>query len=186
MTVLVDWQLKDMMKKGCIKILPLYSKGIQSNSIDVRLGNNFAVYDVTSFGSPIDPYDRESTEFGLKHFTADKISLAKNSFLLAETMEKIELGDCICATIEGKSSLARLGITVHQTGGWIDCGFRGTITLEMTNENMRPVILYAGMPVAQLVFYQTLSAELPYYAKKDAKYNNQSGATGSRYFENEM
>jgi dCTP deaminase len=99
-------------------------------------------------------------------------------------MEKIELSDSICATIEGKSSLARLGITVHQTGGWIDCGFRGTITLEMTNENMRPVILSAGMPIAQLVFYKTERAEIPYHAKQNAKYRDQSGATGSRYFEN--
>jgi dCTP deaminase len=150
------------------------------------LGNNFAIYDVKSFNEPIDPYDRESTEYGLTKFTAEKVVLQKNSFLLAETMERIELSDSVCATIEGKSSLARLGITVHQTGGWIDCGFRGTITLEMTNENMRPVALYAGMPIAQLVFYRTEHAEVPYSKKVDAKYFDQSGATGSRYYENKV
>jgi dCTP deaminase len=184
MSVMVDWQLRWLLDHGAIKVLPLYVNGIQSNSIDVRLGNNFAVYNVQSFSTPIDPYDQESTLYGLQHFTTDRLILEKNSFLLAETMEKIELSDTICATIEGKSSLARLGITVHQTGGWIDCGFKGTITLEMTNENMRPVVLTAGMPIAQLVFYKTERAEVPYHKKRDAKYNNQSGATGSRYFEN--
>jgi dCTP deaminase len=184
MSVMVDWQLNGLLESGDIKILPLYKNGIQSNSIDVRLGNNFAVYDIQSFNYPIDPYDKESVELGLHHFTAERITLEKNSFLLAETMERIELSDEVCATIEGKSSLARLGITVHQTGGWVDCGFRGTITLEMTNENMRSIILTAGMPIAQLVFYKTHHANVPYYSKHDAKYHDQTGATGSRYFEN--
>lgn len=184
MTVMVDWQLRNALSLGYIVVLPIGSSAIQPNSIDVRLGNNFAVYDARSFDAPIDPYDEESVKYGLTYFTTDRLTLAKNSFLLAETMERIELADNICAMIEGKSSLARLGITIHQTGGWIDCGFKGTITLEMTNESMRPVILTAGMPIAQIVFHETSKADVPYHAKRDAKYKDQSGATGSRYYRN--
>jgi len=158
--------------------------GIQSNSIDVRLNNHFGAYDPRYAMTELDPYSEVSTRLGLQHTTTDRVLLMKGAFLLAETMEYIELPDDICATIEGKSSLARLGITVHQTGGWIDCGFQGTITLEMTNENVRPIVLTAGMPIAQLVFYKTASAETPYNKKKSAKYNKQLGATGSRFYEN--
>jgi dCTP deaminase len=88
------------------------------------------------------------------------------------------------ASIEGKSSIARLGIELHQTGGWIDAGFRGTITLEMCNVNSRPVRIYAGMPIGQLVFYRTDRAAHPYNMKRDAKYMDQRQATLSRYHEN--
>lgn len=88
------------------------------------------------------------------------------------------------ASIEGKSSIARLGVELHQTGGWIDAGFRGTITLEMCNVNSRPVKVYAGMPIGQLVFYRTDRAARPYNMKQDAKYMDQRQATLSRYHEN--
>jgi len=184
MSVLVDYQLRSLINNGRLKVLPLMKGGIQSNSIDVRLNNHFATYDIRYATVELDPYSEESTRLGLQQCTVDTITLMKGAFLLAETMEYIELPDDICATIEGKSSLARLGLTVHQTGGWIDCGFEGTITLEMTNENIRPIKLTAGMPIAQLVFYQTNPAETPYNRKKTAKYNKQSGATGSRFYEN--
>jgi len=184
MTVLVDWQLKDLIDAGTIGVIPLSKGAIQANSIDVRLNNNFAGYDVAYATQEIDPYDEDSTRLGLTAVTADRILLIKGAFLLAETMESIRLPNNICATIEGKSSLARLGITVHQTGGWIDCGFEGTITLEMTNENIRPIVLTSGMPIAQIVFYQTEPALIPYHARVSAKYNKQSGATGSRYYKN--
>jgi dCTP deaminase len=184
MSVLVDWELNELIKDGTIGIMPLGKGAIQSNSIDVRLGNNFACYDVNYAGVEIDPYDEDSTRLGLIAQTTDRILLIKGAFLLAETMETIKLPDNICATIEGKSSMARLGITVHQTGGWIDCGFEGTITMEMTNENIRPIVLTAGMPIAQIVFYKTETAQLPYHARVSAKYNKQSGATGSRFYKN--
>jgi dCTP deaminase len=104
--------------------------------------------------------------------------------MLAETMEVIGLSDNIVASIEGKSSIARLGVELHQTGGWIDAGFRGSITLEMCNVNSRPVRMYAGMPIGQLVFYTTERAALPYDRKSDAKYMDQRQATLSRYHEN--
>lgn len=182
--ILVDWQLNQALKEGSIKVVPLMKGAIQPNSIDVRLGDKFATY-IPSL-DPINPFDKESVLSGLVDIKTTPVILYKGGFLLAETMEYIELPGNVCATIEGKSSLARLGLTVHQTGGWIDCGFKGTITLEMTNENNRPIVLTPGMPIAQIVFNIGEQAKVPYGEKKGAKYQGQVGATGSRYYDNKL
>lgn len=180
--ILVDWQLHDRIKRGFIKIEPFDESFIQPNSVDIRLGNDFVWYDECD--EIIDPYDRGSIESHFHQKTADFIDIPPGMFLLAETFETITLPEDVVATIEGKSSIARLGITLHQTGGWIDAGFSGTITLEICNANQRPVRLHAGMPIGQLVFYSTEKAEKPYGAKGDAKYLNQKKATLSRYHRN--
>jgi len=180
--ILVDWQIRDRIERGFIRIEPFDPALIQPNSIDIRLGNHFVWY--TKGGTVIDPYISETVGTGVEEKTADSFVIQPGAFVLARTLECIGLPDNIVATIEGKSSIARLGITLHQTGGWIDAGFRGTITLEMCNVNTRPVRVYAGMPVGQLVFYTTERAEFPYYKKADAKYLDQKQATLSRYHEN--
>jgi len=180
--ILVDWQLLDRIARGHIKIDPYDKKLVQPNSVDIRLGNHFVWYKPGS--RVIDPYDQESVIANVDEIHAESFVLNPGQFVLAETLEAIELPDNIVATIEGKSSIARLGVTLHQTGGWIDAGFRGTITLEMANVNSRPVKVYAGMPIGQLVFYTTERAENPYYKKGDAKYLDQRQATLSRYHAN--
>jgi dCTP deaminase len=181
MTVLVDWQLQNLIQQGTLKVLPLADGAIQPNSIDVRLGYTFATYVGTT---PIDPYEEASVLADLMTIQDHEVTISKGAFLLAETLEVIELPNNICAVIEGKSSLARLGLTVHQTGGWVDCGFKGNITLEMTNENARPIILRTGMPIAQIVFMQTESAKNPYHSINGAKYVGQHGVTASRFYLN--
>jgi len=180
--ILVDWQLRDRIERGHIKIDPFDLSLIQPNSVDIRLGSHFVWY--TQGEEVIDPYDKSSVTAGIGEKYAESHVLKPGEFILAETLECIELPDNIVATIEGKSSIARLGVTLHQTGGWIDAGFRGTITLEMANVNARPVKVYAGMPIGQLVFYTTERAENPYDKKTDAKYLDQKQATLSRYHEN--
>jgi len=180
--ILVDWQILDRIARGSIKIDPYDPKLVQPNSLDIRLGNHFVWYPGSS--DVIDPYNRDSVSSGIEEVHADSFILNPGQFVLAETLECIGLPDNIVATIEGKSSIARLGVTLHQTGGWIDAGFRGTITLEMANVNSRPVKVYAGMPIGQLVFYPTERAENPYNKKGDAKYLDQRQATLSRYHEN--
>jgi len=160
--ILVDWQLLDR--------------------IDIRLGDHFVWY--TPSDKVIDPHDRDTIASGVEETEADDFVIRPGAFVLARTLECIELPDNIVATIEGKSSIARLGLTLHQTGGWIDAGFRGTITLEMCNVNTRPVRVYAGMSIGQLVFYTTERAANPYYSKGDAKYMDQKQATLSRYHVN--
>lgn len=180
--ILVDWQLRDRIARGHIKIDPYDPKLVQPNSVDIRLGNHFVWYKPGT--EVIDPYDQKSITSDVEETRADSFVLNPGKFVLAETMECIGLPDNIVATIEGKSSIARLGVTLHQTGGWIDAGFSGSITLEMANVNSRPVKVYAGMPIGQLVFYTTERAENPYDRKADAKYLGQRSATLSRYHGN--
>ena len=180
--ILVDWQIQNRVERGHIKIDPYDAKFVQPNSLDIRLGDHFVWYEKSD--DVIDPYDQETVTSGVHETHAEYIDVPPGMFLLAETHECIGLPDDIVATIEGKSSIARLGIALHQTGGWIDAGFCGTITLEISNANQRPVRLYAGMPIGQLVFYTTERAEKPYGSKGDAKYLNQRQATLSRYHRN--
>ncbi len=180
--ILVDWQIRDRIGRGFISIDPYDPKLVQPNSLDIRLGSHFVWY--RPGDSVIDPYDQATVTSGVEETRAESFVLQPSQFVLAETLECIGLPDNIVATIEGKSSIARLGVTLHQTGGWIDAGFRGTITLEMANVNSRPVKVHAGMPIGQLVFYTTERAESPYFKKADAKYLDQRQATLSRYHEN--
>jgi dCTP deaminase len=180
--ILVDWQILDRINRGYIKIDPFEPNLVQPNSLDIRLGNHFVWY--TAGEEVIDPYNKETISSGTSEKTADSVVLEPGQFMLAETFEVIGLPDNIVASIEGKSSIARLGVELHQTGGWIDAGFCGSITLEMCNVNQRPVKMYAGMPIGQLVFYTTERALHPYNLKNDAKYMNQRQATLSRYHEN--
>lgn len=181
--ILVDWQLLDRIERGHIRIRPYDKNLVQPNSIDIRLGNHFVWYAPSD--KVIDPRDGPSIASGVEETVADEFVIRPGAFILARTLECIELPDNIVATIEGKSSIARLGVTLHQTGGWIDAGFRGTITLEMANVNTRPVKVYAGMPIGQLVFYTTERAANPYFKKADAKYMDQQQATLSRYHTNQ-
>jgi len=180
--ILVDWQIKNRIERQFIKVDPFDPTLVQPNSLDIRLGDHFVWYEESE--DVIDPYDGETVSAGVHEKHAEYIDIPPGMFLLAETYERIELPDDIVATIEGKSSIARLGIALHQTGGWIDAGFRGTITLEISNANQRPVRLYAKMPIGQLVFYTTERAEFPYGKKGDAKYLDQKQATLSKYHKN--
>jgi len=182
--ILVDWQIIDRIERGYIKIDPFDPELVQPNSIDIRLGNHFVWY--TPGPDVIDPYDRDSVTTDTEGIFSDDITLDPGKFVLAETYEILTLPDNVVASIEGKSSIARLGIELHQTGGWIDAGFSGSITLEMCNVNQRPVKMHAGMPIGQLVFYTTERAACPYNFKKDAKYLNQREATLSKYYENSI
>ncbi|MDO8842539.1 dCTP deaminase [Methanocalculus sp.] len=177
--ILVDWQITDRINHGHIMIDPFDPALVQPNSLDIRLGNHFVWY--RGSDRVIDPYDKKSIESETDEVVSEYFDIQPGMFVLAETMEVIGLPDNIVASIEGKSSIARFGVELHQTGGWIDAGFRGTITLEMCNVNVRPVRVYAGMPIGQLVFYTTERAACPYDKKPDAKYMDQRQATLSRY-----
>lgn len=179
MTILVDWQIKEAIKSGEIGIRPYDEKLINPNSIDVRLGDHFVWYQDDAV--EIDPLKSYSLNYKIKECHNDYIFLHQNQFRLGRTKEVISLPDNIVATLEGKSSLARIGLQIHQTGGFIDAGFRGSITLELFNCNNRIIKLTDNMRIAQIVFYKTEKAEIPYNKKRDSKYNGQVDATLSRY-----
>jgi len=180
MTVLADWEISNAIRIGRLTVTPFDHSLINPNSIDVRLGPTCSSYE-NSVGI-IDPYDQESIMDGLVERPIGAIF--PGEFLLATTIETISLGPNICAELNGKSSIARLGVEIHITGGWIDAGFSGEITLEMHNVNSRPVLLHSGMPIGQLVIHQISPAERHYGERKGSKYQDQKGPMPSRYFLN--
>lgn len=173
--ILSDKDIKKLFQEGKIKIAPEPNWDIQLGpaSVDFRLGEEFRVFNHSS--SPhIDPLKEETF-----HNLTEKVKVPKGSsfvlhprqFILGVTFEEIELPDDIGARIEGRSSWGRLGIVIHSTAGYIDPGFRGRLTLEISNIGMVPVLLYPGMRLCQIAFEALSSpAEKPYYKKKDVKY----------------
>lgn len=180
--VLVDWEIEEAIRSGKLGVDPFEPSLLQPNSLDVRLSSSFVRYQE----GVLDPFNKSSLDHVCIPYHALRVILSPQEFLLASTMEMFALPPDITATIEGKSSLARLGVSIHQTGGRIDAGFRGAITLEICNMNPRcAVTLHAGMPIAQMVFEKTSPCRLPYDQKPDAKYVDQINATPSRYYLNE-
>ena len=173
--ILSDRDIKKYIEEGRIKIHPLPDFEIQLGpaSLDVRLDNIFRVFNHTQIPY-IDPKNKSTFENLTEVIKVEEnkpFVLQPGQFILASTLEEVELPDDIGARIEGRSSWGRLGIIVHSTAGYIDPGFRGKITLEMSNIGMLPVLLYPGMRIYQLSFEKLSSpAQKPYPQKKDAKY----------------
>jgi len=189
---LVDWQIQHALNKGDIFISPFNKDNIQSNSYDVTLSDSFKIYHKVDDweGHIVDPYDQSTMDHihNSRWFEeidgVDSIIIYPGQAILASTREFIALGPDIRAEIFGKSSIARLFVEQHQTGAWIDAGFRGEITLEMVRNFPWPIRLHVGMPIAQLTFTRTEPCKLPYNLRKSAKYNHQKGAQVTKYAEN--
>ena len=171
--ILSDRTISEMLKDKTLVIEPAEAGQIQPASVDIRLGNTFSVVDDTPSG-----IITMNSQIAYKTITADRYLLLPGQFVLATTMEYIELPDDLTAFVEGRSSLGRMGLFI-QNAGWVDPGFRGEITLELFNANRCAIELRAGRRVGQLVFAEMdAPAEHPY----DGKYQGQTGATGSRVF----
>ena len=182
---MADWQIQNAIQKGSIKIDPFDSTLINPNSMDVRLGNDFKfnksshkILDVYNNKTFVDRFDEITFD------DSDEVIIEPGQNCLATTLETITLPNNVCAILEGKSSLARIFLEIHKTGGYIDAGFSGEITLEMHSEFKDPIRLYIGMPIGQLVFFEIAPAAIPYGEKHTSKYQNQRGATQSAYFKN--
>lgn len=178
--ILSDRDIKAQIAAGRIEVTsPMndHAGNIHASSMDFRLGKYFKLYRHTK--SPVlDPVKMDSFE-GLTELIeitepGEPFIVHPGDFVLGVTLEKVKLPDDLVARVEGRSSLGRLGIIVHSTAGFIDAGFEGTITLEITNINRMPVALYPGMRVCQLAFEQMTSpAEVPYNMKGSSKYQGQ-------------
>jgi dCTP deaminase len=145
--------------------------------MDLRLGNHFKIYQHAKvpYLDPLNPEGfKDMTQLITIDTPGEPFIVQPGEFVLGVTHEKIKIADDLVARVEGRSSLGRLGIIVHSTAGFVDAGFEGTITLEITNINRMPVALYPGMRVCQLAF-ETMSskADVPYYAKATSKYQGQ-------------
>jgi len=155
---------------------------IGSCSVDLRLGQEFAVFKHSRIPY-VDVRRLESQDFMM----TTRVALGKpfimqpKEFVLATTVERVELADDIVARLEGRSSLGRLGIIVHATAGVIDPGWYGKIVLELGNHGVMPVALYPGMRICSLTFEETSSiVEVPYRKKVGQKYAGQNRPVASR------
>lgn len=185
MAILSDINIKKYLDEKKIVIDPIKDiKQIQPSSVDLRIGNKFKSFKIIT--QPfIDPYDETDLEKYMEEITIDKnkpFIIHPGEFTLATTHEYVKLPDNIVARVEGRSSIGRLGITMHVTAGYIDPGFEGKITLEISNIGKMPVALYPGQRVCQIVFEtMTTPAEKPYgHKSRDSKYMGQKGPQVSR------
>jgi len=154
---------------------------VHASSMDLRLGKFFRIFQHSKHAL-IDPKNPPANITKLIEIPEnEKFIVQPGEFILGVTMEKIGLSDDLVARVEGRSSLGRLGIVVHSTAGFVDAGFFGTITLEISNLNRMPIALHPGMRICQLAF-ETMSckAEVPYSAKKSQKYQGQEMPEESR------
>lgn len=185
--VLSDRDIKKYLKAGKIKITPKPDLGtaLGSCSLDLRLGNTFAIFEHSRYPY-IDPFDqKKSSDFTKEVIIKDNrpFILHPGDFVLATTIESFELPDDLLARLEGRSSLGRLGIVVHSTASIFEPGWRGKVVMEMGNLGRMPVALYPGMRVCALTFEQLSSkAEVPYNRKKKAKYINQNSPIPSKIY----
>jgi dCTP deaminase len=182
MTVLSDRSIKDELAEGHLSIEPLDPQGIQPASVDLRLDRAFRTFRVTSR-----PYVnvRESTDDLtelVKIGDDEPFILQPHTFCLGSTIESVTLPDDIVARVDGKSSLGRLGLLVHATAGYVDPGWTGCLTLELSNQSQMPIALYYAMRIAQISFLKlSTPAERPYGSSGlGSKYQGQTGPTPSR------
>ncbi len=184
--LLSDRDIRAEIAAGRVGCEPFTESMIQPSSVDVRLDKFFRVFENHKY-SVIDP-SIEQPDLTREVITEgdEPFILHPGEFVLASTYEVITLPDDIAGRLEGKSSLGRLGLLTHSTAGFIDPGFSGHITLELSNVANLPVKLFPGMKIGQLCLIRLSSpAEHPYgSAKYGSRYQGQRGPTASRSYLN--
>ncbi|MFQ6105529.1 MAG: dCTP deaminase [Candidatus Hydrothermarchaeaceae archaeon] len=185
--ILSDRDIRKHLEEGRIVITPLRDPElqIQPSSVDLKLGRSFKIFRQTkkAYIDPVkDKVDDYTQDIILKK--NENFILHPGEFVLGSTEERVELPDDMVARVEGRSSLGRLALLVHATAGYVDPGFRGNITLELSNVGKMPIALYPGMRICQISF-ETISsrAELPYgHPSRNSKYQEQHGPMSSRIY----
>ena len=186
MMLLSDIDIENFIDAGEINITPYNRSLLQPSSIDVRLGRQFRIFNSHRY-THIDPaqeQDELTTLVELSSFGC--FILHPGEFALASTKETITLPDTVAARLEGKSSLGRLGLMNHSTAGFIDPGFSGQITLELSNVSNLPIKLYPGMRIGQVCFFPLYSPVKHPYGDEclASKYQHQRGPPPSQAWRN--
>ncbi len=180
--ILSDRSIKDCVQAGRILVSPYDEMLVQPASIDVRLDNRFLVFRNYKY-TCIDPkaVQEDLTEM-IEVADGEPFIVHPGEFILGSTLERVGLAADIAAQLGGKSSLGRLGLIVHATAGFIDPGFEGRVTLELSNVANLPIRLYPGMKVGQISFFDmTTPADRPYgHPALGSKYKGQGQPTASR------
>jgi dCTP deaminase len=184
--VLSDRSIREALAAGTISIEPLGEGCIQPSSVDLHVDKYFRLFrNHTSRVIDVREDQEDLTEL-VDIGDVDPLILHPGEFLLGSTLEKITLPNDLVARLEGKSSLGRLGLLIHSTAGFVDAGWDGHLTLELSNVANLPITIYAGMKIGQISFLQmTTPADKPYGSDGlKSKYQGQWGPTPSRYSDN--
>ena len=184
--LLSDRDLRKELDEGRLELDPFDAAMIQPSSIDVRLDRFFRVFDNTKY-THIDPSQQQDELTSLVETPDDDpFVLHPGEFVLGSTFESVRLPEDLAGRLEGKSSLGRLGLLTHSTAGFIDPGFTGHITLELSNVANLPITLWPGMKIGQLCLFRLSSpADHPYGSTQaGSRYQGQRGPTPSRAYLN--
>ncbi|MFM6967761.1 MAG: dCTP deaminase [Microbacteriaceae bacterium] len=184
--LLSDRDIRAELESGRVGLDPLDMGMIQPSSIDVRLDKFFRLFDNHKYPF-IDPAEEQPDLTRAVEVSNDEpFILHPGEFVLGSTFELVTLPNDIAARLEGKSSLGRLGLLTHSTAGFVDPGFSGHVTLELSNVATLPIKLWPGMKIGQLCFFRlTSESENPYGSEKyGSRYQGQRGPTASRSWKN--
>tara|TARA_Y100000592_G_C5310820_1_gene240008 strand:- start:53 stop:628 length:576 start_codon:yes stop_codon:yes gene_type:complete len=180
--MLSDTDIKSSIKNRDIEISPLIEEYIQPSSVDLRVGSDFRVFENHKY-SHIDPKAHQDDLTTLITASIEEpFVLHPGEFVLGTTFEKISLSNKVVARLEGKSSLGRIGLLIHSTAGFVDPGFSGYLTLELSNVANLPIKIYPEMKIGQISFYYLNSPSESEYGTETygSKYQGQEGPTPSK------
>ena len=181
--ILSDRDIRAEIENGRIVIDPFTPESVQPSSVDLHLGNRFRVFR-NNRTAVIDPREEQPELTELVEIAGDEpFILHPGEFVLGATFERVGLPNDLVARLEGKSSLGRLGLLIHSTAGYVDPGWEGTLTLELSNVANLPIKLYDGMKIGQVSFQRlTTAVEFAYGdARIGSRYRGQTDPTASRY-----
>ncbi len=183
--ILSDRTIREEIAAGRIQIDPFDEACVQPSSVDLHVDASFRVfhnarYPYIDVAKPMEDLTELVEVKGGEPFI-----LHPGEFVLGATTERVGLPDDLVARLEGKSSLGRLGLLIHSTAGYVDPGWDGYLTLELSNAANLPITIYPGMKIGQISFFRlTTPADVPYGSKAaGSKYQGQRGPTPSRFFE---
>jgi dCTP deaminase len=185
MSVLSDRDIAAALASGRVRVEPYEPADLQPSSIDLHLDRSFRVFRNNRYPY-IDVRSPQPDLTDLLNVTDDEaFILHPGEFVLGQTIEWVELPNDLVARLEGKSSLGRLGLLIHSTAGYVDPGWKGKLTLELSNVAKLPIALYFGMKIGQISFFGMSSpVDRPYGSKGlGSKYQGQSEPTASAFFE---
>ncbi len=175
-----DRDIIKRVKQGTLVIEPFCEEHVQPSTVDLQLSSKVRIFNNFELGV----VDLRQKEDPTKEVEMSKrgFIVHPNEFLLGSTVERFKIPLDLAAKIEGRSSLGRLGLIIHATAGYVDPGFAGNITFEISNISRTPIKIHAGMRIAQICFFQMSSpVERPYGSKElGSKYQGQKGPTSSR------
>jgi dCTP deaminase len=183
MSVLSDRDIRASIDAGQVVIRPYDPADLQPSSVDLHLDHSFRVFRNNRYPF-IDVRQKQPDLTELLTVSADEpFILHPGEFVLGQTLEWVELPNDLVARLEGKSSLGRLGLLIHSTAGYVDPGWKGNLTLELSNVANLPIALYFGMKIGQISFFRMTSpVDRPYGSPSlGSKYQGQSEPTASAF-----